>query len=185
MDQGAELYRCFLQGDDAALTSLIALYRPPLTRYLMGLVHQQTVVEELVEDTFFILCCKKPEYRKKGTFKTWLFTIGRHQAIDLMRKQNRHGRIPLDACFTLPSAAPTPEEAFLRQAQTQTVAQAMKRLPAQYGQALYLYYYEGFSIEQLAEIFKKSKHNTSALLYRARLALKEALQKEGFVYGDE
>lgn len=61
----------------------------------------------------------------------------------------------------------------------------IKRLKPEYAQVLWLAYFEGFSYQQIGRIMKKSTHSTETLAYRARLALKQILIKEGFEYEDQ
>ena len=56
------------------------------------------------------------------------------------------------------------------------------KLKPEYHQVLWLTYFEGFSNKEVALIMKKSVHNIETLVYRARRAIKEELEKEGFVY---
>jgi len=55
----------------------------------------------------------------------------------------------------------------------------MQSLPEQYREVLHLIYFEGFSPEQTGKILKKSAKQVYNLHARAKLALKELLEKEG------
>lgn len=58
--------------------------------------------------------------------------------------------------------------------------QALKKLSSSHQQVLWLVYFEDFSHKEVARIMKKSVHGIETLVYRARLALKTELEKEGF-----
>ena len=60
----------------------------------------------------------------------------------------------------------------------------MCRLKSEYRQVLWLTYFEGFSNKEIATVMNKKVHNIETLVYRARLALKEELDKENFIYED-
>ena len=89
MDNGASSYRRFLDGDDTGLAEIVREYSDGLTLYLCGIVNDFSTAEELMEETLFKLITKKPKYRSAYSFKTWLYTIGRHVAIDYLRRQKR------------------------------------------------------------------------------------------------
>ena len=89
MDNGASSYRRFLDGDDSGLAELVRDYKDGLILYLNGFVQNMHTAEELMEDTFFKLMVKKPRFREKYTFKTWLYTIGRNIALDHLRRNAR------------------------------------------------------------------------------------------------
>ena len=87
--------------------------------------------------------------------------------------------MPLDDCFDL-SAGDTPETAILRKQATDRLYQALEHLQPQHRQILYLVYFESFIPAEAAKILGKSSHNTSALLYRAKQALRRELDEEVF-----
>ena len=78
MDNGASSYRRFLEGDDSGLVEIIRDYKDGLIFYLNSLVNNLHIAEELAEDTFVRLGTKKPRDKRKSSFKTWLYTIGRN-----------------------------------------------------------------------------------------------------------
>ena len=87
--------------------------------------------------------------------------------------------MPLDECFDL-SAGDTPETEILRKQATDRLYKALAQLQPQHRQILYLVYFESFTPAEAARILGKSGHNTSALLYRAKQALRRELQEEVF-----
>ena len=184
MDHGAGSYRRFLDGDPDALCDLIAEYRTGLTYYLVGFVHSEDVAEELVEETFFRLCYKKPSYRRVATFKTWLYTVARNLALDWLRRQRHHANETLEDHTDLADAGPSPDEALFVDERRRQVLAAMGRLTPRYRQILYLAYFEDFTTEEMVTILKESRHNIASVLYRAKAALKKELLREGFTYED-
>ena len=52
MDQGAENYRRFLEGDEGGFVELVRCYKDGLILYLNSIVHNLSLAEELAEDTF-------------------------------------------------------------------------------------------------------------------------------------
>ncbi|MBQ7597048.1 MAG: RNA polymerase sigma factor [Clostridia bacterium] len=182
MDNASDAYRRFLAGEDDALGVLVCAYRPGLQQYLFGFVHDMDTAEDLTQETFVRLLLKKPKDSGGASFKTWLFTIGGNLARDHLRKAKRRRTQPLADGFDLADPAPTPELLALKAEQQSRLAAALRRLSPTYRQALYLTYYEGFDTEALSAILGKSRHSTSALLYRAKGALRQELEQEEFPY---
>lgn len=179
MDNGANSYRRYLEGDESALEALVTAYRPGLRAYLCGIVHDRDLADDLTQETFVKLMLKKPRDKGGASFKTWLYTIGRRTALDWLRKEKRLKRVSLDDCFDLADGG-TPETALLRAKTTERLTAAMATLQPQHRQVLYLIYFEDFTPAQAAKILGKSSHNVSALLYRAKDALRRALNEEAF-----
>ena len=125
---------------------------------------------------------KKPDKKELSSFRTWLYTIGRNLAVDYIRKSAKTVAADPEA-FDIPEYI-TPFDVYIKEETRSQVISAVNRLSPAYRQILYLSYFEGFTTEQTARIIKKSNHNVSALLYRAKAALKSELVKEGFVYED-
>ena len=178
MDNGASSYRRFLDGDESGLVEIIRDYKDGLILYLSGFVSSLTVAEELAEDTFVKLGIKKPRDSKKSSFKTWLYTIGRNVAIDYLRK-NRRVQVEELSEFV---GGESLESEYIREEQKIILRRAILKLKSDYKQVLWLVYFEGFKTKEVAQIMRKSVHNTEVLVSRARQALKVQLEKEGFVY---
>lgn len=141
-----------------------------------------SVAEELTEDTFVKLLIKKPNDRSGASFKTWLYTIGRNVAIDWLRKNLKGREISYDEAIEVKSDERSLEENYYAGEISLAVRQALEEIKPEYKQVLWLFYFEEFSVPEIAKIIKKSKNNTSVLLHRAKEALKKQLEKENFDY---
>ena len=182
MDNGASSYRRFLDGDDEAFVEIIRDYKDGLILYLNGYVSNIFAAEELMEETFVKLVTKKPKYTPKHTFKTWLYTIARHVAVDHLRHRKKLADLPIEDLENHLAEAESVERAYLRQEQKIALHRAMQALSPEYRQVLYLTYFEGFTNAEAACAMQKSNRQIENLLYRAKQSLKSQLEKENFVY---
>lgn len=179
MDNGASSYRRFLAGDDNGLADIIRAYRDGLIFYLNGFVNDIHSAEDLAEDVFIKIAVKKPAFREKSSFKTWLYAIGRNEAYQYMRRR-KLVYVPLDALPESADVYEAPELRFFAEEKDRALHRCLGRLKSEYHQALWLYYFEGLPVKDVAAIMKKSVHSVDTLLYRARLAVKRELELEGF-----
>ena len=183
MDNGASSYRRFRDnGDESGLVEIIRDYKDGLILYLNSFVGNIHTAEELAEDTFVLFGIKKPKDKGKGSFRTWLCTIGRNVAIDYLRRNSKRTEISIDECSELVSEEQDLELSYIQEERKITVHRAMRKLKSEYRQILWLIYFEGFSNKEVAAVMKKSVHNVETLVYRARKSLKSQLEMEGFVY---
>ena len=183
MDNGASSYRRFRDnGDESGLVEIIRDYKDGLILYLTSIVGNIRTAEEIAEDTFVLLGTKKPKDKGKGSFRTWLYTIGRNLAIDYLRKYHRHSEIPIDESPELVSEEEAVETQYLRKEQQIILHRAMRKLPPDYQQVLWLTYFEEMSSREAADIMGKSVRSIESLLYRARKSLRSQLETEGFEY---
>lgn len=184
MSTGTENYARYLAGDENGLVEIIREYKDGLLLYINGFVDNLTVAEELTQDVFVKLGVKKPKDKGGSQFKTWLYTIARHMAIDYLRKASRTRTVALEDCAELTGDRESLESAYFVRERDVTVHRAMSRLKSEYRQALWLVYFENFSYQQVAKVLSKNVHNVEVLVYRARQSLKKELDKEGFTYED-
>ena len=183
MDKGASSYRRFREeGDESGLAEIIDTYRDGLIFYLNSYVCNILIAEELAEDVFVLLGTKKPKDKGKGSFKTWLYTIGRNLAINHLRRAKRHSHLSVDDCPEQATEEDALEQQYIKEEQKITVHRCLRKLKPEYRQVLWLLYFEEFSTKEVATALNKSVHNIETLTYRARKALKAQLETEGITY---
>ena len=175
-----EIYNRFLNGDTDCLAQIICAHKDGLILYLNGYVCDISLAEELTEETFVKLVLKRPRFSGDSAFKTWLYTIARHVAIDFLRRRRQD--VSTEECMELVDQQANLEREFLKQEQKIQLHDAMKQLKPEYRQVLWLYYFADFSNKDIAKILGKTTHNVEMLASRARQALKNILNKEGFIY---
>ena len=183
MDKGSNYYQTFLSGDDSGMEALIREYSDGLTLYINTIVHDIHTAEDLMLETFIKLGVRRPADRGHSSFKTWLYTIGRNIALDYLRK-NKTVQVPLEEIGELPDDAQTTLSSLITRERDEVVHRCMRKLGFTYYQALWLYYFEGFSTREIAALTGKTVHATQVRISRARQSLKEYLIKEGFDYED-
>ena len=175
-----EIYNRFLNGDSDCLAQIIGAYKDGLILYLNSYVCDISLAEELTEETFVKLVLKRPRFSGDSAFKTWLYTIARHVAIDFLRRRRQD--VSTEESMELVDQQANLEREFLKQEQKIQLHDAMKQLKPEYRQVLWLYYFADFSNKDIAKILGKTTHNVEMLASRARQALKNILNKEGFIY---
>ena len=182
MDNGASSYRRLLEGDENGIFEIIRDYKDVLILYLNGFTQNVCIAEELMEETFVKLVVKKPKFSSRFSFKTWLYTIGRNTAIDYLRRNSKSVNMSAEEMQNILSEEENLEQSYLREEEKIVVHRALNKLNAEYRQVLYLVFFEDFNTEQTAVVMKKSKRQIGNLIYRAKMALKSQLDREGFVY---
>ena len=181
MDNGASSYRRFRDAGDAhGLDEIIIEYSDGLIFYLTSIVGNIQTAGELTEDTFVLLGTKKPKYKGKSSFKTWLYAIGRNIALDHLRKYSKKTCISIEETSEMIDDETAVEETYIQKEQQIMIHKAMRKLCPKYQQVLWLIYFEGFSNKEAAKIMKKNLRSIESILYRARKSLRSQLETEGF-----
>ena len=182
VDTGTVSYRKYLSGDDQGMVELIRDYKDGLILYLNNLTGNLQQAEELAMDTFVHIGIRQPKNKEKASFKTWLYTIARHLAVDHFRKQRRKREVPLEEGYGIVDEQACIERIYKKNQEKLAIHCAMKQLNEAYRQILWLVYFEDLSLKDAAKIMGKTTRATETLVYRARLKLKNILLKEGFTY---
>ena len=174
MEEGIALYRRYLQGDGAALEALVARYSDALVRFAYCLLKDAYAAEDAAEDAFVALIVKKRAFSDDTNLRAYLYKTVRNRCIDLIRRERK--RIPS------PEFSEDPVLLAERRERNAILYAAMQKLPAQYGDVLYLVFLEGFRPEEAARILRRTKKQTYNLIARAKAALKEILAGQGVNY---
>ncbi len=182
MDNGADNYGRFLNGDENGFIEIIRDYKDSLILYINGFVSNIHTAEDLTEDTFVKIITKKPRFSGKSSFKTWLYAIGRNTTLNYLKRQSKTVEVSIDECRELLDDEEKLELSYICEERKIALHKAIKKLKPEYRQILWLIYFEDFSIKEAASVMKKSVHNTETLVYRARLSLKKEINGDEFDY---
>jgi RNA polymerase sigma factor (sigma-70 family) len=134
--------------------------------------------DELVQATFFACLRARDQFRKESSFRTYLFTIARHELYRLLRGRQRDGA-RLD--FHLSSIADlisTPGTRIARNQEHQHLIEALRQLPVEQQTLLELHYWEDLGMAELADVFEVPQATIRTRLHRARKLLRETMESK-------
>ena len=114
-------------------------------------------------------------YEKNGKYYTEVY-------VDCPVKESIGEVITIESDENYIEEALSLEEEYLKTEENLNIRRAMDKLKADYSQALWLLYFESFTYKEAAGIMKRSVKQFDNLVYRAKKALREELEKEGVVY---
>ena len=180
-EYGESSYRRFLQGDKNALEDLISTYSDELVRFAYNYVKSEAVAEDVASDVFATLFMKGRRFTEADKLRAFLYKMTRNRAIDYLRRHRNE--LPLEDVESVLSV-PGAEERILQKERDEALRRCLGLLPQQYREVLELTWFEEFSNEQVASILGKSAKQVYNLRSRAKIALKELLEKEGITRED-
>ena len=175
MENGACLYRRYIAGDDGAFDSLMDLYHDGLILFINKLVGNYAVAEELRSEEHI----HKKRFLGNSDFKTYLYSIGRHKAIDYIRRDAKKKTVPTDEILELSDEAQRIEEDYITDESRRALHCAIDKLSEDARAAVYLVFFEELSYEDAARVLGKNKKQIDNLVYRAKATLKKILTEEG------
>jgi RNA polymerase sigma-70 factor (ECF subfamily) len=150
-----DLMAAVLAGNRAALAVLVGRYHAPLLGYLYRLVGgDRPLAEDLVQETLLRLL-RQRTYQSKRPFKPWLYTIATNLAHDYFKsaavRQHWRGGDAEEALLHLSDSEASPEERALAAEQGSEVRAALAQLREDYRVVLVLRFYQGFSLQEIAQ----------------------------------
>lgn len=156
--------------DTQALEVLYLRFRPRLHRFLLALGCQAGQLDELCNETFYVVWRKAQTYDGKSRLSTWIFGIARNKALDLMRRERRAHRVQGDADFAQMSG--------MRMSDTERMelgdelARALDALPAQQRSVIELAFFEGLAYQEIAQLMDCPEATVKTRMFHARRKLR-------------
>ena len=139
-----------------------------LLRIAMTRLASPADAEDVVQDVFLKLLTARPQFRDDEHEKAWLIRATLHRACDMARMAERR-TLPLEDAEVLPGRElPEPSP----------ILSAVQALPAKYSAVIHLYYYEGYSIKEVANLLQLPVPTVGTRLYRGRERLRRILKED-------
>ena len=133
--------------------------------------------DELVQATFLACLRAKDQFRKESSFRTYLFTIARHELYRVLRERQRDGKRLDFELSSIAALASSPITRLGRNQEHQRLVSALRQLPVDQQTLLELHYWEEMGIADLAAVFEAPEVTIRTRLHRARNALRDQMVK--------
>ena len=174
-----ELWMYFIAGNESAIAEIYAKYVPVLYNYGMNIIPNAFLVNDSIQDVFFELINKRAKLSQAASVKFYLISSFRRR---LLRQITREKK--------LVSEMSDDQKGFLYQIEPDVVhistnlsldqktiiQKACNNLPKRQREAISLYFFEGLSYREIAQVFDFSHpKNARTLIYRALDSLSDIL----------
>lgn len=150
------------------VSSLVDKYSDMVYRTAYHALCDTHYAEDITQEVFLKLCHAMPDFESEEHEKAWILRV----TINMCKNYNK--RVYTHPSVELSETIPINDEYRT----DGTVLSAVKALPEKYRTAVYLYYFEGYQIKEIAEIMKSNQNTVSSLLMRARNKLSSMLGGE-------
>lgn len=153
---------------------LVATYADTILRVSYTYLRSTHDAEDICQDVLLKALRHAGGFDSAEHERAWIIRITINAAKDLLRRQSARSAVALDG-IAEPVAPPLATEREL-EARAATVLDRVMALPLEYREAIYLHYYEGYSIKQIAAIVQASESAVATRLSRGRSKLRPALE---------
>ncbi len=152
-----------------SLHELAAMYQDNLFAVAFNICQNTQDAEDVIRDTFVQYYTTKKEFDSEEHIRAWLIRVAVNKAKNVTRTFWRRNKVSIED-FTEMLAFETPE--------SETLFETVMQLPKKYRIVIHLYYYEDYSVGEIAKILKLSESNVKTRLMRGRAKLREVLKEE-------
>jgi RNA polymerase sigma-70 factor (ECF subfamily) len=168
-------------GDQRAFQQLYQNSSSHLFGLLLRMLKRRDWAEEALQDCFVKIWQKAETYdAQKGAPLTWLMTVARYRALDLLRVKRPEVEMPEEGeevPFSMEDHAQSPEDSAVEGEGIGRLQGCMKDLQQEQRQSVMLAYYEGYTHQELAERMNAPLGTVKSWVRRGLAKLRECLEQ--------
>jgi RNA polymerase sigma-70 factor, ECF subfamily len=169
------------RGDERAFSLILRTYEVPVFNYVMRLVGDRALAEDLTQEVFLRVYQGLPSFSLRSRFTTWLFQVTKNRVLDELRAVERRPR----AVVTIEDVPPLEVlDAPLEQVEEMdAVWRAIHGLNVDLKMALLLRDVVGLSYNEIADSLEITLATVKWRIYKAREEVQLSLAREGIEIG--
>ena len=189
----AELVTAYLDdGDQRAFSQLLARHQDRIYGYLVGMVKDREVANDLFQETLYraiqAMHRRRGAYESQGRWLAWTMRIARNAALDWLRAQKKFSDVDKfsnedeGASFwdRLPDEAPDASSLLNRADLWQEVEAAIEQLPPEQREVVLMRHQSELTFREIAELTDVSINTALGRMRYALINLRKILDPEWF-----
>ena len=149
-------------------------YQSPLIAYATTILNDPDLARDVVQDTFMRLCRQDPA-KVRDHLKSWLFTVCRNRAIDLLRKDQRIQPLDEIRWQNIRDPRPQPDAHAATEERLARSMQLLARLPPNQRDVILLKFQQGLSYQEIHDLTGLSSGNIGFLIHTGLKHLRNLL----------
>lgn len=169
----ALINRC-IKGDSSAQFEMYRLYHRAMYNTSVRIVGNAAEAEDIMQDAFFKAFDKVNTYRNEVSFGAWLKRIVVNTALDFVKKR-KLPQVSIDEAYGLSDEA-NEEDYNFAPVSVEQLMNAIRELPEGYRLVVTLFYIEGYSHDEIADLLGITASTSRSQLVRAKKRLGEMLR---------
>jgi RNA polymerase sigma-70 factor (ECF subfamily) len=174
------LVRDAIAGDTDAFATLFRVTLPSVYRYLFGRCGDAALAEDLAQDSFLraMRAVRTSFSGGSGEFLAWLIRIARNRFLDHVKSGRVRWEVVVEET-PVTFATSDPEMEALSTVAGADLKRSLAQLTPEQQEVLYLRFFQGLPITDVALATKRTEGAVKALQFRALRALARILAAEG------
>ena len=171
------------RGDERAFTLIVRAYETPVYNYVLRLVGDRALAEDLTQEVFLRVFQGLPKFSLRSKFTTWLFQVTKNRVLDELRANERRPRLSVAALEDVPPLEVV-DAPFERVEAMDAVWRSVADLTPDLKMALLLRDVVGLSYTEIADSLEITLATVKWRIFKAREEVQLALAREGITFGD-
>lgn len=178
----------YLSGDRSAISSLIERHSRRVRDYILMMVKDRDIAEDIFQETFIkaVRVIDEGRYSDNGKFLSWILRIAHNQVIDYFRAQRQNKSVTeadagYDMLGTLRFAERTVEDSMVSDQIERDVRALVDLLPAEQREVVMLRYFSGLSFKDIAEQTDVSINTALGRMRYALINLRKMIKEKNMV----
>ncbi len=151
---------------DQAFRGCVERYADTVFRVAFQSLRHRADAEDVMQTVFLRLLESRTVFESEAHVRHWLIRVAVNESRKVLRSPWRRRRVEITA-WQEPAAAEDPAQRALYQ--------AVMALPEKYRLSIYLHYYEGYAVKEIADALHAKPSTVQTWLMRAREKLRGAL----------
>ena len=172
---GLLLLRC-QQGDGEAFAELVRRWQARLFRHACRMTGEREAAADVVQESWLAVLKGLPRLADVDAFPKWVYTVVTNRSADWVRKRQRQRRLTAAWTEKQQEAA---NDASRTRAAPSSLADALEPLNTRERGLITLYYIEGFSTEEIADILSIPRGTVKSRLHAARAKIRAQMEDDG------
>jgi RNA polymerase sigma-70 factor (ECF subfamily) len=164
------------RGDDLAFGQLVAMWEKRLFYFISRIVTSEQDAWDVSQETWMKVHRALGTLKDPATFPTWAYQIARHTAISLLRKRTRHELFEEDDPPHNLQVESDPNGFDAEDAQR--IHRGLDQLALPQREAMTLFFLEGFSLNEIAQVTGVSTGTIKSRLHYGKLNLRAVMDQE-------
>jgi RNA polymerase sigma-70 factor (ECF subfamily) len=168
------------RGDEHAFTLIVRAYERPVFNYILRLVGDRALAEDLTQEIFIRVFQGLPGFSLRSRFTTWLFQVTKNRVLDELRALERRPR----SVATLEDIPPLEaiDQPFERLETIDAVWRSIEVLNVDLKMALLLRDVVGLAYTEIADALEITLATVKWRIYKAREEVQASLAREGITF---
>ena len=177
-----ELIGRIANGDRLAMQVLYARYHVRVFRFVVRLVRDDAVAEDLISEVFLDVWRQAGRFEGRSAVSTWMLAIARFKALSALRRRPDE-ELDEEAAGAIEDPSDDPGTALEKKDKGAIIRKCLVGLSADHREIIDLVYYHEKSVEEVAEIVGIPENTVKTRMFYARKKLADLLREAGVERG--